>query len=92
MKRKKFSSEVKLDIVLTYLSGNKSVASICAEYAISRTVLHEWLNLLKARHKWIFCHKKQLDGLSRAHQVVQRLREENTRLRERLGEMDYGDE
>lgn len=89
MKRQKFSDKMKLDIVLSYVSGEKRVVDICREYGISRTVVHEWLDTLKSRYEWIFCHKKRLDALKRAHEINLGLREENTRLRQRLGDMTF---
>ena len=41
-KYRKFSASEKLELVLAWLRGDRSVAEICREHAISETLLRRW--------------------------------------------------
>ena len=41
-KYRKFSASEKLEVVLAWLRGDRSVAEICREHAISETLLRRW--------------------------------------------------
>ncbi len=59
MKRRKWSVEEKLAIVLEGLKGNRTVSDICREHQISQTLYYRW------RDKFLEGGKKALgDGAS----------------------------
>jgi len=58
MKRRNWSSDEKLAIVLTGIKGEKAVSEICREYQISQSVYYKW------RDKFLDGGKKALNGSS----------------------------
>ena len=54
MKRRKFTSEFKLQYVLDMLSGRKNTAQICREHSLSESSLSRWRNQFVERAPKIF--------------------------------------
>lgn len=53
-KRRRFSAEVKTEIVLTVLTGSKSQAAVCREYQISAQQLSNWKRQFMANASRVF--------------------------------------
>ncbi len=54
MKRRRFTSEFKLQCVLDMLSGRKNTAQICREHNLSESSLSRWRNQFVERAAKIF--------------------------------------
>jgi len=44
---RKYNSDFKLKVVLSYLSEQSTVAQICTKYDISKATLHKWVKQFK---------------------------------------------
>lgn len=55
---KKYNSDFKLKVVLSYLSGQSTVAQICTKYEISKATLHKWVKQFKDNSGLVFDDSK----------------------------------
>ena len=80
MKRRKWTGEEKLRIVLTGLSEKIPIAELCAKYQISQGLYYRWRDQLLEHGAKVFDEKK-------ANRKEQRLGEENKRLKQIIGDL-----
>jgi transposase len=81
-KYRKFSASQKLELVLASLRGDRSVAEICREHAISETLLRRW------REQLLEAGAERLAGAEqRSHQAE--LRKRIAELERALGRKTY---
>lgn len=80
MKRRKWSSKEKLQIVLEGLSGQIEISKLCAKYQVSQTQYYQWRDqLLKFGH--------QSFEAKNITKKEQRLEYENQKLKKIIGDL-----
>jgi transposase-like protein len=80
MKRRKWSSEQKLKIVLEGLSGQIEIAKICNKYQISQALYYRWRDQLLS-------HGHQAFETKNITKKEQRLEDENRQLKQIIGDL-----
>jgi len=66
-KRRTFSPELKFEAVLELLRGEKSVAQICRERAISESLLYKWRDAFFERAPSIFADQRTTNDPQTEH-------------------------
>jgi len=79
MKKRKWTSQQKLQIVLDGLSGKRSVSELCNQYEIVQSQYYKWRDQLLAQGNSVF---EQLPD-----KQVDRLKQENRQLKGIIGEL-----
>ena len=79
--RKTWASEVKEEIVLTVLSGEKSVAELARQHGVAESLIHNWRTQFLEAGRARLAGNKQDDGFKA-------LEKENERLKSLLGEKE----
>lgn len=59
VKRKKWSSAVKFEIVLQILKGEKTLAEICKRYEVAPSQVHAWKKDFLESGSQVFDHKEK---------------------------------
>ena len=54
VKKSPYNSDLKLKIVLKFLSNNKTSNEICQEHGVSKSALHKWSGQLKSSANLIY--------------------------------------
>jgi len=80
MKRRKWSSEQKLKIVLEDLSGQIEISNLCNKYQISQTLYYRWRAQLLSH-----CH--QAIEMKNITKKEKRLENENRNLKQIIGDL-----
>ena len=93
-KRKKYSPQEKLEIVITGLSSNNGIAEICRGYGISTVQFYQWKDQLIKSAPVIYERKsskkhkeeeKLKDQIRHKDRVIAIITEENLQLKKNLG-------
>lgn len=79
--RKIWSPEVKEEIVLTVLSGEKSIAELARQHGVAESLIHNWRTQFLEAGRARLAGNKQDDGF-------RTLEKENERLKSLLGEKE----
>ena len=79
--RKTWASEVKEEIVLTVLSGEKSVAELARQHGVAESLIHNW------RTQFLEAGRARLAG-NKQDNGFKALEKENERLKNLLGEKE----
>ena len=80
MKRRKWSSEQKLKIVLEGLSGQIEIGKLCNKYQISQTLYYRWRDQLLS-------HGHQAFETKNITKKEQHLEDENRHLKQIIGDL-----
>ena len=80
MKRRKWSSEQKLKIVLEGLSGQIEIGKLCNKYQISQALYYRWRDQLLS-------HGHQAFETKNITKKEQRLEDENRQLKQIIGDL-----
>ena len=80
MKRKKWDSKTKLEVVISGLKGKLTVSEICNNYGVSQTQFYKWRDDFFKHGASIF----QRGGVDSERE---RLRRENTKLKTIIGDL-----
>jgi transposase-like protein len=80
MKRRKWSSEQKLKIVLEGLSGQIEIGKLCNKYQISQALYYRWRDQLLS-------HGHQAFETKNITKKEQRLKDENRNLKQIIGDL-----
>ena len=70
-KRRTFSPELKVEAVLELLRGEKSVAQICRERAISESLLYKWRDAFFERAPSIFADQRSSTNDPQAEHIAE---------------------
>lgn len=81
--RKTWSLEVKEEIVLAVLSGEKSIAELARQYGVAESLIHNWRTQFLEAGRARLAGNKQDDGFR-----FRVLKKENERLKSLLGEKE----
>ena len=80
MKRRKWTSQQKLQIILEGLSGNIEMSKLCAKYQVSQTQYYQWREqLLKYGHQAF-----EVKNISKKEQYLE---QENAKLKHIIGDL-----
>ena len=80
MKRRKWTSEEKLRIVIDGLQGNCTIAELCNRHQVTQTQYYQWKDRLLGDGHKVFTH-------GGADKQSQKLEAENRRLKEIIGDL-----
>jgi transposase-like protein len=80
MKRRQWSSNEKLKIVLEGLSGQIEISKLCAKYQIAQTQYYQWRDLLLKFGNQAFEQK----NVSKKEQLLE---QQNTKLKRIIGDL-----
>ena len=80
MKRRKWSSEQKLKIILEGLSGQIEIGKLCNKYQISQALYYRWRDQLLS-------HGHQAFETKNITKKEQRLEDENRQLKQIIGDL-----
>ena len=93
-KRKKYTPQEKMEIVLTGLSSNSGIAEICRSYGISTVQFYQWKDQLVKSAPEIYKRKsrkrndqeeKLKEQIRQKDRVIAIITEENLHLKKNLG-------
>jgi len=80
-------SELKLNLVLRYLSNPKCLRQLCRDHGRKRQDIHNWIKLLRARADLVFEHGSTIRKKARLAEANEALRQKIIDLEQTLSEL-----